>query len=100
MRALTKQQRQYLRRLAHDLDPIVQIGKQGLGDQVVTTVTQALAVRELIKVKLLDMFELQDEIFAELAERSDSILVASIGHIAILYRQQPDPDRRKIGLPA
>lgn len=97
---LTKQQRQYLRRMAHDLEPIVQIGKQGVGDQLVTTVSQALAARELIKVKLLDLFEMQDEVFAELAARSDSILVASIGHIAILYRRQPDPEKRKIALPA
>src|ERR1700752_3998283 len=54
MKKLTNTQKQYLRRMAHELRPVVQIGKNGLTDQVHTTVDQELNAHELIKVKFVD----------------------------------------------
>ncbi len=50
---------------AHSLKPIIQIGKNGLNDQIKTSVRQALDARELIKVTLLQN---TDENIHEVAE--------------------------------
>jgi RNA-binding protein len=39
----------------------------------------------------------RDAMIAELAERSDAVLVQRIGHVAVLYR--PARDKRQIVLP-
>ena len=51
--SLTSKQRAFLNSQAHTLKPIIQIGKNGLNDQIKTSVRQALDARELIKVTLL-----------------------------------------------
>lgn len=99
MPALNTTQRQYLRKLAHDLKPVVLIGKNGVTDTVITTIHEAIEVRELIKVKFLDFQDQKQTLAQELADRSNSQLVAIIGNIAILYRQQPDREKRTIELP-
>jgi RNA-binding protein len=50
---LTSKQRAFLKSQAHSMKPIVQIGKNGLNDQIKTSVRNALDARELIKVTLL-----------------------------------------------
>ena len=99
MRKLTNAQRQHLRRLAHELRPLVQIGKQGLTDGVRTNLDQALATHELVKVKFLDFQDQKEELTDELVHTTQSVLIGLIGNIATLYRQQPDPDKWKIRLP-
>ncbi len=100
MKDITSTQRSYLRKMAHHLKPVVQVGKQGLTEAVVHKIDQELDAHELIKVKFADASD-QKQIFAEdMANRSASILVAMIGNIAILYREQRDLDRRVIILPA
>lgn len=99
MEQLTAGQRQHLRRLAHELRPIVQIGKQGLTNQVLTTVAQAIEYRELIKVKFIGVQEEKQRLAQELAAGTDSILIGLIGNVVILYREQPDPERRTITFP-
>jgi RNA-binding protein len=99
MRELTNTQKQFLRRSAHDLKPVVQVGKNGLAEQLYTALEQELAAHELIKVKFMDFRDEKRELSEALAERTGSLLIGVIGNIAILYRQQPDPDKRKIRLP-
>ena len=62
---LTSKQRAFLNSQAHSLKPIIQIGKNGLNDQIKTSVRQALDARELIKVTLLQN---TDENIHEVAE--------------------------------
>lgn len=96
---LTQKQRQFLRKQAHDLKPLVQIGKNGVSEQTVYTVDQALAAHELIKVKFNDFQDQKHELSEDLAQRTESALVAVIGNIAVLYRENPDPQERKLLLP-
>jgi RNA-binding protein len=100
MRQLTNAQRAHLRRLAHHLKPVVQIGKQGLTGPVQASLDEALNAHELIKVKFMDFRDQKRELTEELAAASGSTLVGMIGNIAILYRQQLNPEKRKIRLPA
>jgi RNA-binding protein len=100
MRQLTNAQRDYLRRQAHDLRPVVQIGKQGLTQQVHATVDEALNAHELIKIKFMDFRDQKRELADQLADAAGGVLISIIGNIAILYREQADPERRRIALPA
>jgi RNA-binding protein len=100
MTALTSGQRAYLRREAHDLKPTVQVGKGGVSEAVIGAVAQSLALHELIKVKFLDAGDEKRALAEQVAADTDSALVAVIGSIAILYRPQDDPTRRKVMLPA
>lgn len=99
MQQLTSAQRQFLRKLAHALKPVVQIGKSGLSDKVFATVDQQLDSHELIKVKFVDFQDQKREFAQEIADKSTGELIAVIGNIAIIYRQHSDPEKRQIHLP-
>jgi RNA-binding protein len=99
MQKLTNTQRDYLRREAHSLKPVVQIGKQGLTESVQASTEQALSARELIKIKFLDFRDQKQELAEDLAGAVGGMLISVIGNIAILYREQPDPAKRKLVLP-
>jgi RNA-binding protein len=92
-------QRTYLRGLAHKLKPVVQVGRNGVSDDVLAAVREALDCHELIKLKFMEYKEQKDTLASQIAEQTDSELVGRIGNMAILYREQPDPERRKIVLP-
>jgi RNA-binding protein len=99
MESLSKAQREHLRKLAHALKPVVQIGKSGLTAQVKTSIDQALSSKELIKIKFINHKMAKQEMAAEIVQVSDSVLVGVIGNVAIFYRPHPQPDKRKIVLP-
>ena len=99
MQRLTNMQKQYLRRLAHDLKPVVQVGKNGLSESLYEALEHELDAHELIKVKFMDFRDQKRELTDELVERTNSALILLIGNIAIVYRQQADAERRKIQLP-
>lgn len=99
MPQLTNAERQYLRRLAHDLRPAAQIGKQGLTPSVQANIERELDAHELIKIKFQDFQDQKHELSEEIAGEARATLVSVIGNVAVLYREQPDPDRRRIKLP-
>ena len=100
MRELTNAQRQYLRRLAHDLKPLVQIGKHGLTNQALAMIDRTLDAHELIKVKFLDFQDEKQELSETIAEQLNTVLIGIVGNIATFYREQRDPDKRKIAVSA
>lgn len=95
---LTGKQRRHLRALAHDLRPVVQVGKDGLDDGLVRAVDQALADHELVKVKVgeaagLDRHQAADQ----LAAQTHSEVAQVLGNTVLLYR--PDEEEPRIKLP-
>lgn len=96
---LTNTQRQFLRKEAHDLHPTVQIGKNGLTEQVIASTEQQFNTQELLKVKFMDFRDQKEELAEQLSDEVRAILVAMIGNIAILYREHRDPEKRLIRLP-
>jgi RNA-binding protein len=97
---LNTKQRAYLRSLATRIDTIMQIGKGGIGDAMIKTVSDALEARELIKMKVLENSgEATRDVAEELAQAVNATLVTVIGNKLVLYRQAKDPKRRKIELP-
>jgi len=95
MEPLKGSQRKYLRAQAHHLKPIVIIGVKGVTKNLLDTIDSALENRELIKVKFAELKESKKEVSKEIAKATKSEQVGLIGNIAILYRQQPDPEKRK-----
>ena len=101
MKDLTSSQAKYLRGIAHGLKPVVFIGQKGLTDALIRSTEDAFARHELIKIKFLEYKEKKQktEIARDLEDRTGSHLAGMIGHMAILYRPHPDPEKRKIKLP-
>lgn len=89
---LTKKQQQDLRAQAHHLQPIVQIGQQGLHPAAFAAVSRALRDHELIKVRLHEPEDKQ-EMAQELANQTGSDLCGLVGHTVILYKPKPKPKR-------
>ena len=84
---LTSKQRAYLRSLAHDLPTIMQVGKGGLGDNMLKTFSDALEARELIKLTVLENSgENPKELLQVLAAQLGAEPVAATGRKIVLYR--------------
>lgn len=98
MQTLSGKQQRHLRALAHGLDPVVIVGKEGATEGVLTAADQALVDHELVKVRLPDLDrEERAQIAQQIAEGTQSALAGTIGRIAILYRRHPSEP--KINLP-
>jgi RNA-binding protein len=96
MEKLKGSAKKYLRSEAHHLKPVVMVGRNGVGEQLIASVDAALKDHELIKVKFLDFKEEKKEISQEIASATKSEAIGIIGNIAIFYRQHPQPELRKI----
>jgi RNA-binding protein len=95
---LSDTQRKYLRRLGHELNPVVLIGNSGLSPNLVAEMDGALAHHELVKVRArVGDRDVRDEMLAELAKVTRSEQVQRIGHVALFYRA--NPEKTKILLP-
>ncbi|MFO0661752.1 MAG: ribosome assembly RNA-binding protein YhbY [Polyangiaceae bacterium] len=95
---LTGKQRRYLRALGHTLNPVVQLGKNGLDEGVVAAVDEALTAHELIKVKLgTETPEDRYDVAERLATDTKSTVAQVIGGTILLYRRHPK--QPKIELP-
>ena len=102
MQRLKSFQTQYLRGVAHPLKPVVFIGQKGLTNEVVHSAEAAFDKHELIKLKFNDFKEKiqKQEICSRIEKQTGCKMVGMIGHVAIFFREHPDPDKRKIQLPA
>ena len=95
-KALTSEQRKFLRARAHALKPIVLVGQNGITENVVQSIDDALTAHELIKVRLREP-EDKKAMAQKLADQAKAHLCGLIGHTLILYRR--DPKKPKIQLP-
>jgi RNA-binding protein len=86
--------RSTLRKMAHELKPVVMVGKNGLTDGVWQAVDEALENHELIKIKFIDFKDSKKEIAGQLTKTLSAELIGIIGNIVILYRQNPDEEKR------
>ncbi|NLC88263.1 MAG: ribosome assembly RNA-binding protein YhbY [Clostridiaceae bacterium] len=84
---MTSKQRAYLRGLANSIDAIFQIGKGGISDNLINQLNDALEARELIKITVLENApDSVRPIAEEIAERTNSTLVQTIGSKVTLYK--------------
>lgn len=90
---ITSKQRAQLRKMAMELDTILQIGKGGISESVIAQTSEALAARELVKGRVLDNSLLTArEACDALCEACGADGVQCIGSKFVLFRQNPkDP---------
>lgn len=94
---LTPKQRAQLRSLAVQLPEITQVGKGGISENLISAVDEALETKELIKIKVLENSGLDSRSAGqEIADATDSDLVAAVGRTFLLYRQSEKlkPEKR------
>lgn len=88
---LTGKQKRHLRAMGNEMDPILQVGKGGITENVVTQTNETIEARELIKGRVLpNCVEEPKAVAAELAERTGSEMVQVIGRNFLLFRQSKD----------
>jgi RNA-binding protein len=84
--------------MAHGLEPVVLLGRDGATDAVLDAVARELKARELIKVRLPELEGAERKAAAgELAERAGAELVQVLGRVVVLYRRRDEEPR--IALP-
>ena len=95
---LTGKQKRFLRAKAHHLSPIFQVGKGGVNENMVKQIQEALEVRELIKVSILqncgdDRYDVAEALHKQVKAE----LVQVIGNVIVLYKESKE--QKMIELP-
>ena len=75
---------------AQHLEPVVFLGKNGITPEFLQSVNQALASRELIKLRFAAFKDERHELAEQIAAKTSSNLVTVVGHVAVLYRKRPE----------
>ncbi|QQZ10795.1 ribosome assembly RNA-binding protein YhbY [Heyndrickxia vini] len=95
---LTGKQKRFLRSKAHHLNPIFQVGKGGVNDNMIKQISEALEARELIKISILqNCDEDRDTVAKSLSVGSKAELVQIIGNMIVLYKESKE--NKQITLP-
>lgn len=91
---LTSKQIKQLKKEAHHLDPLFQIGKNGVNENFISQIDDVLEKRELIKISILQNSpEDKDDLAEILSAQTDSEIVTVIGNTIILYRESENNKR-------
>lgn len=86
---MTSKQRAYLRSLANTLEPIFQIGKSGISENLIQQLSDALNARELIKIHVLETApDTAKNLGIEISNLTNSTLVQTIGNKITLFKQK------------
>ncbi|SFL79967.1 RNA-binding protein [Gracilibacillus orientalis] len=95
---LTGKQKRFLRAKANHLSPIFQVGKDGVNDNMIKQISEALEKRELIKISVLqNCMEDKDDVAEAIAEGSEAFIVQIIGNTIVLYKESEE--NKNITLP-
>ena len=97
--ALTSKQRSKLKSIAANIQPVGQVGKEGIGENMLKSFSDCLDARELIKISILENAEGDPkQLGRELASRLNAECVIVIGRKAVIYRRSPRKDFDHIAL--
>ena len=88
---MDSKQKKHLKALGHDLNPVVTVAEKGLSPSVVAEIVRALHDHELIKVKFaVADRDTKHALIAEMCVKCSCELVQQIGHLALIYKPNPD----------
>ena len=92
---MTGQERAALRKQANTLSPITQIGKDGISDNLIHAVEEAMDKRGLIKLSVLESADMTaQDAAAAIAARTGADIIQCIGRKLVLYREPVGDDRQ------
>lgn len=95
---LTGKQKRHLRSLAHHEKAIFQVGKSGVGHNMIDQLNDALEKRELIKVAILqNCMEDKEDVAEQIKEGTGAEIVQIIGSNIVLYKESVE--NKQINLP-
>lgn len=94
---ITSKERASWRAKANSLEPIIQLGKEGISENLISQIDDTLDARELIKIRvhLETAPKTPKELAGELAEALQAEVIQVIGGIIVLYREA---DEERIAL--
>lgn len=95
---LNGKQKRYLRSLAVNIRPIVQIGKGGLTNEILTSIRSACDARELIKVNILQNSDAERDDVADAIEEMGLDVVQIIGRNIVVFKVSDRKENRKISV--
>jgi len=81
--------RKELKEKAKPIEPMIRIGKNGLTENAVKEIKKHLKKKKLVKVKLLKSFisdKNKKQVANDVAEKTQSMLVDSVGFVVVLYK--------------
>jgi RNA-binding protein len=97
---LTGKQKRFLRSKAHHLDPIFQVGKGGVNENMTKQISEALESRELLKISILQNCEDDRNVVAEeLVAGTKAELVQVIGNTIVLYKESTENKQLELPKP-
>lgn len=89
---LTGKQRAYLRSMANTINPIIQVGKGGISENLIKQIDEALEARELVKITVLENSPSEvKEVGDQITGRVNAEIVQVIGKKFTIYRQSKEP---------
>jgi len=94
--AIPGTRRRKLKAHAHSLQPTVQIGREGVTPAQIQNIRSQLDQHELIKIRFNEHKQQRRQLSTQIAEQTDSEQIDLIGHTLILYKQNPDPAKRRV----
>lgn len=85
---MTGKQRAYLKKLSHDMKPVIQVGKDGVSPQLIDQVSETIKKRELIKISILETSPDDPSAAAEkICERAKCKFVQLMGRKLTVYKR-------------
>lgn len=91
--SLTNADKKQYRAIAHNLNPIIIVGENGLSEALMEELNRALNDHELIKVKIaVGERDTRAELIQMMCEQAPAELVQTIGKIAVILRKSPKPN--------
>lgn len=95
---ITTKQRAYLRSIANTIDPVLIIGKGPIDENIVKQASDALRVREIIKVSILKNSSISSRSACDLlCSETGADPVQVIGNRFVIYK--PSEENPRIQLP-
>ena len=87
---LNSKERNFLRKRAHNLEAVVRIGKEGVTDSVLESISAYIKKNELMKIKLLQnsLEDVNNEIIEQIESSSNSIFIGSVGKTMIFFKEK------------
>ena len=88
---LTGKERAYLKGLAQNIDPLIQLGKEGINEGFLKQMDKLLEDHELVKIKVLQNAPVEvDEIVDVILEKTGAEFVQKIGKKLTIYRESKE----------
>ena len=92
---LNSRQKKILRAKAHDLKPIILVGKSGVTNGCIQSIDEVIESRELIKIKFLEHKDKKKDLSKTICDKTNSEIVGNIGHTVMIFRQNPEKEKQK-----